>query len=172
MPITINGTGSVTGLSAGGLPDGSIAQADLASGVTGNGPAFHAWANTTSTSCSAGINTKIVMETKTFDTANCYNTLTSRFTPNVAGYYIVTAGVSAASGPISTNYFCGIYKNGSEQVRSVQLTSAWTLTVAGLMYLNGSTDYIELYTYAAPGASIGSSSSPLTFMAAYLARSA
>ena len=30
MPITINGTGSITGISAGGLPDASIVKADLA----------------------------------------------------------------------------------------------------------------------------------------------
>jgi len=31
MAITINGTGTITGISAGGLPDGSVTQADLAS---------------------------------------------------------------------------------------------------------------------------------------------
>ena len=35
MPITINGSGTVSGLSVGGLPDGSIASADLAAGVGG-----------------------------------------------------------------------------------------------------------------------------------------
>ena len=30
MPITINGTGTVTGLSVGGVNDGAIAHADLA----------------------------------------------------------------------------------------------------------------------------------------------
>jgi hypothetical protein len=33
MPITINGSGTVTGISAGGLPDGCIQEADLAAGV-------------------------------------------------------------------------------------------------------------------------------------------
>ncbi len=33
MPIQINGTGTITGLSAGGLPDGSVTAADLASGA-------------------------------------------------------------------------------------------------------------------------------------------
>src|SRR6056300_1443614 len=33
MSITINGTGSITGLTAGGLPDGSVVAADIASGV-------------------------------------------------------------------------------------------------------------------------------------------
>ena len=35
MPVTINGSGSITGISAGGLPDGIIQAADLASGVGG-----------------------------------------------------------------------------------------------------------------------------------------
>lgn len=33
MPISINGTGSITGLSAGGLPDASIVTADIADGA-------------------------------------------------------------------------------------------------------------------------------------------
>ena len=33
MAITINGTGSITGLTAGGLPDGSVVAADLASSL-------------------------------------------------------------------------------------------------------------------------------------------
>ena len=33
MPITINGSGTVTGISAGGLPDGSITTDDLAAGA-------------------------------------------------------------------------------------------------------------------------------------------
>ena len=36
MPIVLNGSGTVTGISAGGLPDGIIQAADLASGVGGN----------------------------------------------------------------------------------------------------------------------------------------
>ena len=35
MPITINGSGTITGLSVGGLPDGIIQTADLATGVGG-----------------------------------------------------------------------------------------------------------------------------------------
>ncbi len=35
MPITLNGSGTVSGISVGGLPDGIIQSADLASGVGG-----------------------------------------------------------------------------------------------------------------------------------------
>jgi len=41
MPITINGSGTVTGISAGGLPDGCITTADLDSAV----PVAKAWVN-------------------------------------------------------------------------------------------------------------------------------
>jgi hypothetical protein len=41
MPITINGSGTVTGISAGGLPDGVITTDDLASTV----PVAKAWVN-------------------------------------------------------------------------------------------------------------------------------
>ena len=34
MAITINGTGTITGISAGGLPDGSVTAADLASSIS------------------------------------------------------------------------------------------------------------------------------------------
>ena len=35
MPIVLNGSNTITGISAGGLPDGIIQAADLASGVGG-----------------------------------------------------------------------------------------------------------------------------------------
>ena len=37
MAITINGTGTITGISAGGLPDGSVTAADLAAGAITSG---------------------------------------------------------------------------------------------------------------------------------------
>jgi hypothetical protein len=41
MPIAINGSGTITGISAGGLPDGCIVTADLDSAV----PVAKAWVN-------------------------------------------------------------------------------------------------------------------------------
>ena len=53
MPITINGTGTVTGISAGGLPDDCITTADIAAnavtyakiGTTEQGQLCKAWVN-------------------------------------------------------------------------------------------------------------------------------
>ena len=47
MPITISGSGTVTGISAGGLPDGVIKAADLDGAQTGTAPIYgcRAWVN-------------------------------------------------------------------------------------------------------------------------------
>lgn len=45
MTMVINGSGTITGLTAGGLPDATIVQADLATGVAGTGPLFIASGN-------------------------------------------------------------------------------------------------------------------------------
>lgn len=47
MPVTISGSGTITGIVAGGLPDGVITTAELASGQTGNAPTYaaRAWVN-------------------------------------------------------------------------------------------------------------------------------
>lgn len=47
MPITINGSGTVTGISAGGLPDGVITAPDLNGAQTGTAPIYgcRAWVN-------------------------------------------------------------------------------------------------------------------------------
>jgi hypothetical protein len=47
MPITINGAGTVTGITAGGLPDGIIKAAELDGAQTGSAPIYgcRAWVN-------------------------------------------------------------------------------------------------------------------------------
>jgi hypothetical protein len=47
MPVTISGDGTITGIVAGGLPDGVITTAELASGQTGSAPTYaaRAWVN-------------------------------------------------------------------------------------------------------------------------------
>ena len=71
MPITINGSGTVTGISAGGLPDGIIQASDLAPGVGGK---ILQVVSTTETAAS-----QVTMST------NGENTLLSRtYTPTVS----------------------------------------------------------------------------------------
>lgn len=154
MPMTIDGNGSITGLVAGGLPDATIVQADLASGVAGTGPAFSAYQSSAQTALAGSTFTKIQYQTEEFDTNNNFDTSTSRFTPTVAGYYQISAAFAI---PLNARAsIISIYKNGSEYKRGNVSTSdvggvnAGSI-VSALVYFNGSTDYVEIYAYQNSG---------------------
>jgi hypothetical protein len=152
MALVLNGDGNVTGLTPGGLPDASITQADLAANVVGNGPAFSAYYGSAQT-LSSGVWTKMTMSTETFDTSNCYDASNSRFQPNVAGYYQIN-GRFGYTPVVSTYIFINIYKNGAQWQRGVQVNSNNSyggVHGSWLVYLNGSTDYVEIYGHGATG---------------------
>ena len=116
--------------------------------VSSNMPAFSAYASA-STSLASSTFTKIQFQTKEFDTASAYDNATNyRFTPQVAGYYQVTGALQWGSNVAATTI--AIYKNGSRFKTGVATNTA---TVSGsivtaLVYLNGSTDYVEIYGYS------------------------
>jgi hypothetical protein len=151
-----------------------VSQAMLASGVAGNGPAFSAYLGSNQT-LSNGVNTKLNINVETFDTNSLYDTSLYRFTPNVAGYYFVTG---RASIPSSTYTMVMIYKNSGVVKSGVQgelQNSPYGITVSGLVYLNGSTDFIELYAvqYAPGGGSATANSGEAScFFDAFMARAA
>ena len=131
----------------------SVSQAMLASGVAGTGPAFKAYRGTSAFSFSSGSWTKIEFQTEEYDTASCYDPTTNyRFTPNVAGYYIVSIGVNLVGSSSPTVSGIGVYKNGDAfrygPVNYFTVASTTTITGTSIVYLNGSTDYIEAYVYS------------------------
>jgi hypothetical protein len=149
MPITIEGAGTISGLSTGGLPNGSVAQADLASGVAGNGPAFRARLASNQTVTNL-VTTKASLTVEDYDTANCYDTSLNRFTPNVAGYYMIIAKLYMEAASALQGGFLHIYKNGSSVSLSGIADSSATLSAAAfttseLVYMNGTTDYVEMW---------------------------
>jgi hypothetical protein len=173
MTITINGTGTITGINAGGLPDAIITQAELATGVAGTGPAFSAYQSSVQTISSLTL-TKVQLQTEEFDTNSNFDNATNfRFTPTVAGYYQISGAVSDASA--GTNHVTTIYKNGAEFKRGSQISysgaSPTQGVVSALIYFNGSTDYVELYVYIATGSTL-SATNYQTYFQGFLARSA
>lgn len=151
MPITINGSGTVTGITAGGLPDAIITQPELAIGVAGTGPAFSAYANA-SQSITTTTFTKVAINTEEFDTNNNFDTTNNRFTPTVAGYYQVN-GLVRCTASAPSQIFSGIFKNGSSYARGTEIVGT-SLTIQNLscsiseiIYMNGTTDYLELYGF-------------------------
>jgi hypothetical protein len=123
--------------------------------VSGNMPAF-ASALASNQTISHNTVTKLTLNTEVIDTNNCYDPTTNyRFTPNVAGYYQINAKVQI-NGTASRNYlFQGvIYKNGSVLSNSPTYLSLTVgsggdnnISLSMLVYMNGSTDYLEFYVY-------------------------
>lgn len=164
MTITINGSGTVTGITAGGLPDAIITQPELATGVAGTGPAFSAVLSANQ-SVTSSVTTKLAFATEEFDTNSNYDTSNYRFTPTVAGYYQVTVNIEPA---ISQAYqYVYIYKNGSAAKRNSSGSSSGTGTiVTATISMNGSTDYLEAYTLIPSTGNISSTSQGTYFQAA------
>lgn len=115
-------------------------------------PAFSAYQSSAQT-ISTATATKLQFQTERFDTNNNFDSSTNyRFTPTVAGYYQVNANAGTGGG-LAYGYV-SIYKNGSEYSRGVQGSGGAGIisyTVSDLVYLNGSTDYLEIYFYQASG---------------------
>ena len=133
-----DGTGSLT-----------IQQNGVTLGVYGSQPAFSAKLAADQTGISNATWTKLAISTEQFDTANCFDTTTYRFTPNVAGYYLLTASVGSAAA-LSGQMIGSIYRNGSSyfvfaqsDARNVNHSYSGSIIV----YMNGTTDYVEVYGY-------------------------
>ena len=160
------------------LASGAVTQSILGTNVAGNGPAFSYYAS----SITAMINswTKISYATSIFDTTGgWYNSSTSRFTPSLAGYYLISATNSSAAAFTAANVAFSIYKNGSEYIRGscAGVSSAQVYnTVTGIVYFNGTGDYVEIYQYQSSGSSqnnqTGSINSPISVFQGVLIRSA
>jgi hypothetical protein len=122
-------------------------------GVPVNGPAFSAY-QSSAQSVSNNTGTKVQLQTEEFDTNSCFdNTTNYRFTPTLAGYYQLNG--STTTGASLAFNFTAIYKNGLEYKRGTQSGSGGILqnVVSAIVYLNGSTDYVELFMFQASGSS-------------------
>jgi hypothetical protein len=130
----------------------------VAGGV--NTPAFVA-KPTSSQSITANTWTKINFGTEIVDTDG--NFASSRFTPTTAGYYFIYSSID--QGNVNDYFYLNIYKNGSGFVGGTVVASqAGGMDVQTIMYFNGSSDYVEAYTYQGTGTgSISSNTQGSTF---------
>ena len=133
-----SGTDTVATINSSGITMGS------GKNLVTNAPAFSAYQSSSQT-LSSSTNTKIQYQTERFDTNSNYDNATNyRFTPTVAGYYQVNASLGV--GASATSVYTQIFKNGSLYEGSYDAGhTTLTSTVSSLIYLNGSTDYIEIY---------------------------
>ena len=149
---------------------GGVSQAMLASGVAGTGPAFSAYRSGTQ-AITATVWTKVACQAEEFDTNSNYDNATNyRFQPTVAGYYQVSGAVEPQFG--QTYQYLSFYKNGSEVKRgSVLASTATAVSLSALIYLNGSTDYVEMYVNFASSINLNGSAA-VTYFQGVLVRAA
>ena len=142
-------TSTTTGVTTAKIANANITQVKLATNVVGNGPVFRAYA-TAGTSCPPGVYTKVLFGAEDFDTNLNFDS--SRFTPTIAGYYSVTSCVCLTAG--FDRLVAAIYKNGSIHSNGATQTSgvgAFRTNVSDVVYLNGSTDYVEVFLSQSSG---------------------
>ena len=128
--------------------------------ISGNMPAFSAYAS--SQTISSSTPTNITYTTEEFDTAGCFNNTGSTvtlnglsvpayaFCPPVAGYYQINGEVCYNT-VASTRYcYIIIYKNGGQwkQGSFCPLNSLdyAAVNVQAVVYLNGTGDYVQIYS--------------------------
>lgn len=138
------------------LNTGAVTQTKLGTNVVGNGPAFVAYMSA-ATPIADATWTKLRFNTELYDTNSNFDTTNYRFTPTVAGFYQVNFNWRNSAPMTATFAISRLYKNGS-----VALTAGWqsassnyaSPVMSNIIYLNGSTDYIEAYAYQNSGSAI------------------
>ena len=112
-----------------------------------------------------------------FDTNGCWNNSNSRFTPNVAGYYQTQFTLAISTGSLLAGR-AAIYKNGSRWARTELYMNSgdnyddFSTQVCSLIYLNGSTDYVEFYCWRNGGNGTVGGDSDVCQASGFLARQA
>lgn len=107
---------------------------------------------TASQTTTAGSFTKILFDTTTspfFDTSSNYSMSNHRFVPTVTGYYYVNTRVGILPVSSMTRGVISIFKGGVDALRGNDLAMGasvnYGLTASALMFLNTTTDYIEVF---------------------------
>jgi hypothetical protein len=121
--------------------------------VSGNMPAFSVY-QVGSQTVSNATSTKLVLNTKTYDTASAFDATTNyRFQPTVAGYYQFNGQLQWQNSTGNNYGGLQLLKNGTEFARGALQFYTYGYSCSGMCYLNGSSDYVELYVLQATGTS-------------------
>ncbi|WP_448044405.1 C1q-like domain-containing protein [Bradyrhizobium liaoningense] len=118
-------------------------------GGSGVVPSFHVHKGGTNQSVTSDVWTPLTWSTEAFDTNSNFDTGTGRFTPTVAGKYYFSLNTFCTN----ATTFCAaaIYKNGSVALQTNQIGAGAFGVVNGVIDMNGTTDYVTAYGYAAGG---------------------
>jgi hypothetical protein len=147
---------------------GVVTQAMIASNIATSGPTFRAHSTTSQTLSGVTI-TVIAFNQEDWDTNNNFSSNT--FTPTVAGYYFISAGVrtNTAGG---SEFVALCLKNGVTFAHGSNnsATGISLSVVSTLVYMNGTTDYLQIAAYPGPNTCTTASSSEYVYFTGFLAR--
>lgn len=134
--------------------------------LVSGGPSFNVYANA-GQSLPATTQTQISLQNKLFDTMGCFNNTASSttlngltvpaysFMPPVEGYYQINFSVRQASS--STEIVAGVTKNGGSNAGlGTDILTGWSSAGGTLVYLNGTTDYIQLQCWVGGSVTVAS----------------
>lgn len=151
--LVINGdtSGSVTLQVPAAAGSGTVHTLPAATGtvmVSGNMPAFSVYKSGDQSISSASW-TKVTFTDEEFDTNGNFSS--SRFTANVAGYYQINWNIDCY-GTSCIRQAIALYKNGTRYKYSGfwnAPSGTYETQVGGssVVYMNGTTDYVEIYAY-------------------------
>lgn len=129
-------------------------------------PAFSAFQSAAQTLASSTF-TKLQFQTKEFDITNSFDAVTNyRFQPTLPGYYQVNGAVEI--GTTQTQVAASIFKNGAEFKRGGDAVTTNNSNVSALIFLNGESDYIELFGFFVIGQTTSAVQATTYFQAAFI----
>jgi hypothetical protein len=104
------------------------------------------------------INQPVFYNVETQDPLDVFNPASGKFTPNIPGWYLLTARDNVAGTSITSVYMY-FYLNGSPismNAGAIVNSTGATGVLEDIVYLNGTTDYIQVYVQvnAASGCSV------------------
>jgi hypothetical protein len=155
--------------------------------VSGNQPAFSVYPNANQAGLTSSSSVRIAFNTKDFDTNSRFNNTAATvggipaysFLPNVAGYYQINLCVYITPDAAATD-LCQpqIFKNGSSLAQgnfnNYTSTLGFVTTASCLVYLNGSTDFLQFNVFGRTTAGTWTiaASAQNTYANGFLARTA
>lgn len=134
----------------------AINENKLATGSSGTAKGAFSAYRSTAQSIGTGAGTVIVFDTEEFDVSGWFDIVTGRYTPQVPGYYRLSANVSSAAvQALDVGWASVIRKNGASYKNlpnNAQRNSATPVSAGGsvIAVANGTTDFFEvLHTHTA-----------------------
>jgi len=136
---------------------GTLKRVDFSHLKVANTPTFHAYLSSAQ-SISNTTQTLVTFDTEAFDSAGAYDTSTYKFTPQVAGKYVVYAQMTPNSGDDYDTFELQMYKNavttaGTQALCRGRNEAHETKYINRIVEFNGSSDFVYVYVYQDSSAS-------------------